>query len=274
MGEGVQSIFRALNVLRLVAHDGARGLRLADIARGLDMHKASAARIASTLVSCGALERRTDRRYRTSSSFHEAIGIPVSVARLRAAASMPLARLVDDLGDAAFLSVRSAFDSLCIERQVGSHPIQALSLDVGSRRPLGVGAGSLSLIAWQNAIDLAEAIERNREKIRAYPRMGEREIRRLAIEARAQGFTAVQDMVVQGMTGLGMPIRDAHGLVIAAVSVAGITDRLTGQRRQEAVALLLKCRTEIEANLFERTELAHPTDSSRTTSGGKAHEGV
>ena len=40
----------------------------------------------------------------------------------------------------------SGCESVCLEPRPGTFPIRANYLDVGSRRPLGVGAGSLALL--------------------------------------------------------------------------------------------------------------------------------
>ena len=50
-------------------------------------------------------------------------------------------------GDAAFAVVREGALSQCIARHVGTHPVQMLVIQVGTRQPLGVGAAGLALLA-------------------------------------------------------------------------------------------------------------------------------
>lgn len=57
-----------------------------------------------------------------------------------------LMRLADRTGDAVFLTIRSGYDTVCIDRKEGSFSIRALTLGVGTRRSLGVGAGGLALL--------------------------------------------------------------------------------------------------------------------------------
>ena len=52
------------------------------------------------------------------------------------------------MSPSAVLSLPSGIESLCIDVEEGTYPIRANYLRVGSRRPLGVGAGSLALLAW------------------------------------------------------------------------------------------------------------------------------
>ncbi|MFW5678979.1 MAG: IclR family transcriptional regulator [Pseudomonadota bacterium] len=243
----MQSVLRAVGVTRFVAGSGAAGCRLADVARAQGLHKASASRLLATLVAAGVVERTADRRFRLADDFRDAIGVGVSTDRLRRLARPSLARIAGVTGDAAFLSVRSGYDALCVDRQVGAHPIQALSLDVGARRPLGVGAGSLALFAWQPEAERREVLQA-RHRVR-YPAFDVPTVEHLAKRARTLGFTEIRDLVVPGMTGIGVPVRDRSGMVVAALSVAAISARLDGSRRTRAVDLLLAGSREVERRL-------------------------
>ena len=58
-----------------------------------------------------------------------------------------LQRLAQKTGDTAFASILEGTAAICVAREVGDFPIRTLTLSVGDRRPLGVGAGSLALLA-------------------------------------------------------------------------------------------------------------------------------
>ena len=263
--EAMMSVSRALAVLSLIATAPERGLRSSEIAVALDLHKASVSRLLSTLVTLEAITRDRTRRYRISERFRALFGVPASTTRLRAAARLALGILSDRLEDAAFLSVRAGLDSLCVERHIGSHPIQALSLSVGSRRPLGVGAGSMALIAWLDEDERNATIEMQRGRLDRY-HLNTADIAARVTEARAQGFVDLPNFVIKGMTGMGVPIRDASGLVVAGLSVAAISDRLSGERRDLAVDTLKRSAAMIEEKL--RTgEIEGPAPSFAGSSG-------
>src|SRR6185369_6681577 len=78
---------------------------------------------------------------------------------IRERARPTLVRLAELSGDTLLLSTRSGLESVCIDREFGSFPIRANYLDLGSRRPLGVGAGSLSLLAWLPDDEVATVLE-------------------------------------------------------------------------------------------------------------------
>lgn len=252
-GDTVTSVARAIDAVRAVARAGSDGRRLSDIARDIGLHKATAARALATLVEEGVLRRDDDRRYRVAPQFMEALGMPVSMAQLRVRARPELMDLVDKLEDLALMSVRSGLESLCIDRHVGRWPLQALSLDVGRRRPLGVGAGSLALIAWLPQDECEALIAAQGERLAPFKNATPEAIRERAAAARADGYTYLPDFVINGMSGMGAPVRERSGLVIAAISVAGVGDRLKGERRELAARLLLEARDRIEARIAGET---------------------
>jgi len=45
-----------------------------------------------------------------------------------------------------FLIVRSGDDAVCADRAIGSYPVKTSVVDVGTRRPLGLGGGSLAML--------------------------------------------------------------------------------------------------------------------------------
>lgn len=57
-----------------------------------------------------------------------------------------LDRLQAETQDTCYLTMRSGFDAVCIDRREGASPIRVLTLDIGSRRPLGVGAAGLAIL--------------------------------------------------------------------------------------------------------------------------------
>jgi DNA-binding IclR family transcriptional regulator len=246
---GASSIRRTVILLRAVAQGGDRGRRLSDLARETGLHKATASRILGHLVEEQAVVRGADKHFALSRDMQHAMGLPHSISRLRALARPLLAELTDQLEDVTLLSVRSGHDSLCIDRHVGRWPLQALSLDVGRRRPLGVGAGSLSLYSWLDDAERAQIRSTIAEEMSAFPKAGPERIEALAAQSRAQGFTYLPDFVVPGMTGIGAPVRDRNGAVIAAISIAAVGDRLKGERGGQATALLLETRDRLEARL-------------------------
>lgn len=243
------SVGRAIAVMRLIGAASEPGVRLRDISTILDMHKTSTSRMLTTLCSLGVIERDRNRCFRMTDEFRTSFGTPLTTTRLRQAARLALSMLSETLEDVAFLSVPNGLDSLCVARYIGTYPIQALSLNVGGRRPLGVGAGSLALLAWAPEDERDHLIEMQRPRLANY-RVGVDDISAAVKVAEAQGFTDLPGFVIQGMTGIGIPVRDPSGVVVAALSVAAITERLSGSRRELALRALKEAASDMEARLL------------------------
>lgn len=249
--DALMSVGRAIAVLRLIGAAPEPGMRLRDISEALELHKTSMSRMLTTLSSLGVIERDRNRCFRVSDEFRTSFGTPLATTRLRQAARPALSMLSETLEDVAFLSVPNGLDSLCVTRYIGTYPIQALSLNVGGRRPLGVGAGSLALLAWAPDDERDQLIEMQRPRLANF-RVGVEDISAAVQEAQAQGFTDLPGFVIQGMTGMGIPVRDPSGMVVAALSVAAITERLSGTRRELAIRALEEAASDMEGQLIGR----------------------
>ncbi|MDF1600913.1 IclR family transcriptional regulator [Mesorhizobium sp. YIM 152430] len=253
----VHSLERGLAILRIVAGSGPAGFRLTDIVELAGMHKASVARILDTLVNGQAIRKGADKRYYVDDAFRAVFGMPKSTIMIRDAVRPAISRVVEDLGDAAFLSVRSGFDSLCVERHVGWYAMQALSLNVGSRRPLGIGAGAMSLLAHLDE-DEQEAIFADLpRRLSAFPHITVDEVRREAAATRVKDYAHLPNFVVPGMTGMGVAIRDRDGIVVGAISVAAVGERLNGQRHEHALRTLREARQVAEERLASGSSEIH-----------------
>lgn len=248
---GAQSIKRALGVLRFVASrpDGAR---LHEVARACELNKATCHRILSTLVSEDFL------RFERSSLIYklglEAVLIGWSAkARqdIQSLAERAMGRICEATGDTVFLSLRSGMEAVCIDRRVGDFPIKTLTLEIGSRRPLGVGAGSMALLAFLPSDEVDEVLDAIEPRLAPYKLLSKGAVRLLALETRAQGFSFNNGQVIEGMSAVGVPILGEGRAPVAALSVAAITSRFAERRREEIVALLKS-----EASQLSRTLLS------------------
>jgi DNA-binding IclR family transcriptional regulator len=126
---------------------------------------------------------------------------------------------------------------VCIDRETGIFPIRAAYIDVGARRPLGVGAGALALLAWLSDEEIDALLPQVAPSLGAYPRYSLASIRASIERARAQGYTLVLDQVVDKMGAVGMPIIGLDGRPMAALSIAALSERVSS-RVSELVAAL------------------------------------
>lgn len=231
------SIQKVCRILRALSVPDA--LRLADVCAATGLNKATVLRLLDALADEGFVERdEATKRHRLGEAAMMMGLAAQGRDRLRDRARPWLMRLAGLCGDTVILSVRSGAQALCVDRESGSYPIRANYLDVGSRRPLGVGAGSLALLAWLPDAEVDAVLADSMAAIAArYPRIDEALLREKIAESRRQGFTLLLDVVVERMGGIGVPILGADGRPIGALSIAALNERLTDRLDGLAAAL-------------------------------------
>lgn len=251
---GAQSLGRAIALIRAVAAAGAQGVRLSELSRATLLHKATAHRILSALLDEGVLERDPeDGRYRLGMELF-VWGARVSERlSLRSTAQASCDRLCTAYEDTVFLSVRRGLDSVCIERREGAFPIRTLTLEVGSVRPLGVGAGSLALLSALSDEELEDVLDALGERLKPYPTFAPKFLRRLVAETRARGYAFNDQRLMQGMSAIGVPIVTSNGSLLGAFSVAAISARMT-QARREQIAQSMRNEAALVAQKHEGRE--------------------
>ena len=237
---GLQTVQRAAAVLRALSERGAEGMRLSEVASTTELHKATAFRVLAALIREGFVEQDSAKGYHLGAAT-SILGMAAAPRfDIRALAARALDRIAETSGDTAFLSIRSGLEAVCIDRREGSFPIRTLTLDVGSRRPLGVGAGSLALLAFLQDEEIRQIMAANVKALRRYPRFTREELGELIANTRAKGYSFNDGRIIAGMSAVGVPVFDHLGRPTVSLSCAAITDRMDPTRQASIVSLLLK----------------------------------
>ncbi|MEV0385014.1 IclR family transcriptional regulator [Nonomuraea sp. NPDC050643] len=237
--ESIQSIERAAAILEAVAAGDGHGRRLIDIAADTGLRKATAHRILGTLAQVGLVEQ--DER---TSRFH--LGLRLFSLGMTAAnrygladlASECMLRLAERTHDTVYLTVRSGNEAVCVDRVTGMFPIKTLSLNVGDRRPLGVGAGNLAMLAWLPDHEIREIVAANAPRYPHFGKLDSATIMALVEESRELGYAFNDRLILAGMRAVGVPVMGHDERPVAALSVAAITERMSAARRADIVAWL------------------------------------
>jgi DNA-binding IclR family transcriptional regulator len=237
-GPAIQSIARAAAVLRALEAGGSDGRTLTAVARDTGFAKGTTHRLLQALTEIGFVYQDLGTRcYRLGA----ALGLLSRHAFQQDIASLArpaLQRLAAASGDTISLSVPEGRSSVCIDRELGAFPIRNLSLDVGQLRPLGVGSGSLALLAFMPADEIEVIIARNAVWLHDYPAYHPDALRKMVRQTQSQGFSYVDGLIIPGVNAVGVPIFDADRRPTAALSITAIAVRISGDRTVEMVNLL------------------------------------
>ena len=235
------SVQKVCAVLRALA--GGPPQRLSELSATTGLNKVTALRILNILTREGFVVRAPDGRGYEPGPEIVALGASTGLSHdVREVARPSLVRLADLSEDTVLLSIRSGVEAVCLDREIGAFPIRANYLDIGSRRPLGIGAGSLALLVRLPDPEIDAILGVLADRLAAYPLLPAPTIRDEIQAARERGYVLILDRVIAKMGGIGVPVLDAAGRVVAALSIAALSERL----RERATLLGRALRREAE----------------------------
>jgi len=128
---------------------------------------------------------------------------------------------------------------MCLDRVIGKFPIQVLTFEVAKSRPLGIGAGSLAILSSMPDESADAVIDANRLRYCNYNNRTAADVKRFVLNSRQLGFGLSDKIVTSETIGVGVAIKDRDGKAVAAISVAGIAQRM-GEKRQKEIAALIE----------------------------------
>jgi len=242
---GSRTLRRGLQLLNAVQQSGHDGLRVVDLCRTVGLERATVHRLLATLVETGYVALRG--RFRYVAGLRLAVRAqPVQPSDFAVSLQPVLARVSVACGDAAFAIVREGAASHCIARQVGTHPVQVLVIQVGTRQPLGVGAAGLALLAALPDDEVAAAIATNAPTLARYGGMTSERMQILVRATRERGWALIGNHATQGVLAVGMAVPDRDGEPVAAISVASTLERMPRGRQQLIARWMREALTELD----------------------------
>jgi DNA-binding IclR family transcriptional regulator len=238
---GAQTLRRGLSILKLLArYQASGGLGVSEMARKLELTKATTVRLTRTLMDERFVAQdSTTRRYQLGpESFAVGVAAEPNYA-LQRIATPALRALALETGDWVFFTVRHGLEAICLSRESGPMRYPQASLRVGDRHPLGLGSGGLAILAAMPVDEAETVLTINAAEIaRRYPSMTLDKLRKLLHETREQGYAFIPGLLAPGYWGIGVPVLRADGQPVAAVVLISVAKRLSGARRAAIAARL------------------------------------
>jgi DNA-binding IclR family transcriptional regulator len=243
---GVQSVDRALTILEVLARVGEAGVT--EIAVELGVHKSTAFRLVTTLEAHRLVEQTTERgRYRLGVGVLRLAG--ATTARLDLVQeARPLCRqLAAETGETVNIAVLSERSALYLDQIAGSSALQPHNW-VGQHIPLHATSNGKVLLSWLEPEEQTRVLG----ALPAYTTLTitkKGELRKELEKVRETGYALAVDELEVGLTAVAAPIRNAHGDVIASMSVSGPTFRLDEERLPRVIDLLVEAAVEVSHRL-------------------------
>jgi DNA-binding IclR family transcriptional regulator len=205
---GIGVLDKAVGVLHTIAESPCG---LAELCDRTGLPRATAHRLAAGLEVHRLLARDGDGRWRLGPVVGE-LAARVNDPLLSASAAV-LPRLREITGESVQLYRREGSSRICI---AAVEPPAGLrdTVPVGTRLPLTAGSGAKVLLAYGD--------DATRQAVLPAAKFSDR----VLADVRRRGWAQSVAEREPGVASVSAPVRDAHGAVIAAISVSGPIDRI------------------------------------------------
>jgi len=215
----ITSAQRAVGLLRLVADQGS--VSVTEVASAMGVHKSTASRLLATLAEEEFLERDPlTRRFHLGTQALRLSATSGGWANLSRAGHAALESLARATGATTNLGVLSGMEVVHIDQ--ANDPRSILRVDwVGKQVPPHCTSMGKALLAYQPAEILESFLSSELVALTPGTITDRTRLREELAQVRERGFSTSIEEYQVGLNGVGAPVRDRTGAVVAAVCAYG-----------------------------------------------------
>ncbi len=236
---GAQAIRRAVEVVRTVAQIQRSGASLTRVALASGLSISTSHRILRSLT-----EERLLRYDDIGKCYHVGpLAFELGLAAegdVRTGWRDTVERIARETRLTTYLMARSGNEAVCLVCVQGSTALRAMPMEVGQRLPLGIGAGSLAILATLDDDDVHHVIAAQGARRDLFPGSSakvEQILKRVEL-TRQRGYSVSCGTVALGVIGVGMAIAPHRELSQLAISVSAVADSIERSEAQAFGALI------------------------------------
>lgn len=197
------------------------GMTVADMARALDLDKSIVSRQLRNLLETELVSRNPQGRYELSWRLF-ALASRAGDQRITRLAAPILRRLSDTVRERSHLTVWSNDDVLTVHSESSRRSIEANDWVGHTVSPLTTASG-IALLMDHTAEAIAELAERTAP---AFAGEQVRQVVRAVESSRERGYSLADKVFDPDVIGIGAPIRDFRGQIVAAINISGPAHRI------------------------------------------------
>lgn len=259
---------RGIVLLRLLAAGGRRGVALTHLAKSAGLPNSTVHRLLQQLLSHRlAMQTETASRYVIGPLAYELGLVAAHQFDIRQLCEPAMERLALDSADTVYLVQRSGSEAVCVDLRQGPSAMHVTALQIGSRRPLGLGAGGLAILAALPEDEAEEIVATMLGVIESEWRLPERILRQSLQAARERRLAVIENRITAGVTAIGRSFRDSLGNVFGAITVAGASAPMTRSRTSALEGHLCDAALTIERALQGHQWVRYAEGSKRMLKG-------
>ncbi|WP_067682906.1 IclR family transcriptional regulator [Nocardia miyunensis] len=242
---------RALDIL-LMFDDRRLVITAAEVAAELSVARSTAYRYLQSLTGSRFVEEAdgTGGGYRLGPRVVELARLARRGLGLSEVARPVMKRLADTVGEAVLLTRLGGSAVICLEREETIGRAVRITYERGEVLPINAGASALVLLAWMpeqqvDAILSGTELRRFTDETITTKRSLLARLR----ETRKQGYALSRGELDPDVVGIGAPIRNSDGDIVAGLSIAALSARVRDDRVAEVAAAVCAAADEIGAGL-------------------------
>ncbi|APF40804.1 IclR family transcriptional regulator [Neomicrococcus aestuarii] len=242
--ESVDNVLALLEMLR-----DLRPIRLAEAAAELGVSRSTAHRLLAMLVYRGYADQDASRRYVPGPALGVATSSEVWTATLRKIAQPHLEILAGRTAQTTNLMIRAGAWVRFLSTVEGRDPLR-----IGDRRgvvlpveAVSAGKAMLAHLPWAEVRQLLEYDDAARQS--AFTSVQLDSLERELATVRVRGFAANFQGTEEGVSALGVAVRDAGGEVVGGLSVSARVSKFRELFESGLAAEVLAARDRLEADL-------------------------
>jgi DNA-binding IclR family transcriptional regulator len=247
----VHSLERGLDLIELLAEDSTEK-SLSELSKKASFNQSTTHRVISALKSRGYVRQNpSNSKYRLTLKLFELGNKIMKRFNIKEAAEPILKELAKKTQESIYLIIRDGDDALCVDRIDGNPFFRILSLEIGGRQPLHLGAAPKVLLAFTDEYEIDRIIEeKGLEAWTAHTITNPIKLKDELNKIRKQGYAFSASDVTEGVAAIGFPIFNSESNVIAAISTAGMKDSFTEERINEVIEMLKNASAQMSSRLF------------------------
>src|SRR5262252_416718 len=208
-----QTVQKALNLLEALVRSG-QPRRLTELSRELGLTKPNVYRLLSTLSLLGYVKKDpATSLYSPTLKLWEMGSMLVRDVDLQSVSGPRLRRLCEETHESVQLAVFDSGYVVYVDKVDSPQPLKAIT-SIGSRVPATVVSTGKAMLAWMGP----EALDRAVEHVKRYTPITmtkRKDIEHDLEQTRERGYAVNRGEFRVGVCGVGAPIRDRSGAVVA-----------------------------------------------------------
>ena len=227
-GRYVQSVERVLNILEIMAREGAP-ITVTELAEKVKLKISTVHRLLTTLVHRGYVEQEDDNKYRLGLKLMEIGNSVLYYSDIRTVARPFLEELVDSCNETVNLAILDGTDVVYIDQVESKNLIIVKMLaQVGNRGPVHCTSSGKALLAFlpdeklEETVSKLDMVKYTNETITDLDNL-RKELKRV----RNDGYAVDWGEREEHVRCIAAPIFNHEGRAIASVSISGPSTRIT-----------------------------------------------